>query len=56
MPQTRVSVIIITYNEEHTVPRLLRALAQQTYEDFETIVVDSNSTDATERVARKAGR
>lgn len=47
------SVIIPAYNEEKLLPRLLTALAQQTYQDFEVILVDANSTDSTVSEAKK---
>lgn len=48
-----LSIVVIAYNEEKYLPRNLAALAQQTQRDFEVIVVDSNSTDGTEAVARQ---
>ncbi len=46
-----VSVIIPTYNEEQYLPRLLRALKNQTYPDFEVIVADAFSTDRSREIA-----
>lgn len=46
-----VSVVIITLNEERRIGRLLEDLSKQIYQDFEVIVVDSNSDDATCEVA-----
>jgi glycosyltransferase involved in cell wall biosynthesis len=46
------SFIIPTLNEEKFLPRLLASLAAQTVRDFEVIVVDGASRDATIRVAR----
>jgi GT2 family glycosyltransferase len=51
-----LSVVVITYNEEHYVPLILRSLREQTWHGFEVLVVDSNSTDATEAAARECGR
>ena len=48
----KVSVIIITLNEECNLPRILGDLDRQTTRDFEVIVADSNSEDATVAVAR----
>jgi glycosyltransferase involved in cell wall biosynthesis len=41
------SVIIATWNREHVLPRALESLARQTCENWEAIVVDDGSTDAT---------
>jgi glycosyltransferase involved in cell wall biosynthesis len=46
----RVSVIIPTYNGAAKIPVLLKALAAQTYLDFEVIVVIDGSTDNTHAV------
>ncbi|MTI16475.1 glycosyltransferase [Rhodobacteraceae bacterium RKSG542] len=43
----RLSIVIITLNEEVRLPRLLSDLECQTWKDFEIIHVDSNSTDST---------
>jgi len=52
MPNRPLSIIVIAYNEEEFVPGVLAALEVQMTRDFEVIVVDSNSTDGTERAAR----
>lgn len=46
-----VSVIIPAYNSHDTIAGCLAALAGQTFQDFETIVVDSGPDGATERIA-----
>lgn len=48
-----ISIVIITLNEEKRIARLLSDLSTQTYQQFEVIVVDSNSEDLTTRVAEK---
>lgn len=47
------SVIIPTLNEEKFVGNLLESLAEQTYGDFEVIVVDGGSKDKTLMVVRR---
>jgi len=43
----KVSVIIPTYNEENEIVECLESLGEQSYDDFEIIVVDDGSTDRT---------
>lgn len=40
-----ISVIIVNYNGKNLLPRCLRALDRQTFQDFEVIIVDNGSTD-----------
>ncbi|PSW21848.1 glycosyl transferase [Photobacterium sanctipauli] len=49
---TPISIIIITLNEEKRIGRLLDDLSKQSHQQFEVIVVDSNSDDNTCEVAR----
>ena len=53
--QPIISVIIPTKNSARSLPRLLASLKEQTYQNFETIVVDNNSTDATKKIAVSMG-
>jgi len=46
----KVSFIIRTYNEEKWLPSVLSTLFQQTFLDFEIILVDSKSSDKTLKV------
>lgn len=47
----KVSIVIRCYNEEQHIGRLLSGLMQQIEKNFEIIVVDSGSTDATVSIA-----
>jgi len=49
----KVSVIIPTYNRAHLVRRAIRSVLNQTYQDFEVIVVDDCSTDNTAEVLKE---
>ena len=49
----RLSIVIITLNEETRLPRLLAQLEQQTYQNIQLIVSDSNSTDGTKQWAER---
>lgn len=46
------SVIIPTYNRSEILPRAIESVLNQTFTDFELIVVDDGSTDNTESVVR----
>ena len=50
-----LSIVIPTLNEEKFLPHLLKSLKEQTFKDFEIIVADNNSTDATRLIALKNG-
>lgn len=50
-----ISIVIITKNEEHYLPILLRSIKEQTTQPLEIIVADANSTDATREIAKSFG-
>jgi glycosyltransferase involved in cell wall biosynthesis len=47
MTETKVSVIIPTYNRQQKIGLAIQSVLQQTFTDFELIVVDDASTDGT---------
>ena len=51
--QEKVSVIIPTYNRAHLIERSIRSVLNQTYQNFELLIVDDGSTDNTKAVVDK---
>jgi glycosyltransferase involved in cell wall biosynthesis len=49
----RMSVVVCTYNGERTIRDCLDGLLKLDYPDYEVIVVDDGSTDATAQIARQ---
>jgi len=45
-----ISIIIPTYNREHLIGNTLKSLVNQTYQNWECIVVDDGSTDNTKNI------
>jgi len=48
-----VSVVIPTYNRAHLLGRAIKSVLDQTYQDFELIIVDDASTDNTKEVVKR---
>ncbi len=54
-PDPRVSVVINTYNRARQLERCLATLKEQTYRNFEVVVVNGPSTDRTAEVLARHG-
>ena len=51
MPE--VTVVIPTFNSAHLLRRAIGSVAEQTFTDWEILVIDNNSTDSTDEVLRE---
>lgn len=51
-----ISIITVTYNAQSTIGSTLASVAEQTFTDYEHIIVDGASKDATLEIVRKAAR
>jgi len=53
MTSPTVSVVITTYNRPDRLPKVLETVHQQTFQDFEIIVVDGANSDKNKRIVAK---
>jgi glycosyltransferase involved in cell wall biosynthesis len=51
----KFSIIITTKNEERNMKNILESLQKQTFQDFEVLVVDNNSSDKTKEISESYG-
>jgi glycosyltransferase involved in cell wall biosynthesis len=51
-PAIMISVVTVTYNRAHLLGEAMRSVLDQSYTDFEYIIVDDGSEDETEKVVR----
>lgn len=55
MTDFKISVVVRTYNESKHLGELLDKLDRQTYQNYEVVLVDSESTDNTREIAANHG-
>lgn len=48
-----ISVVMPTYNRAKTIERAVYSILNQTYQDFEIIIIDDNSNDNTEQIIKE---
>ena len=48
-----ISIIMSCYNAENTVARAIQSVLNQTYQDFELVIVNDYSTDNSEQVIKQ---
>ena len=48
----KISIILPTYNRAHLIGRAIQSILNQTYQDFEIIIIDDGSKDDTEKIIR----
>ncbi len=49
----KISVVMSTYNRAHMVPKAIDSILKQTFQDFEFIIIDDGSSDATADILKK---
>jgi len=47
-----ISIITPTYNRAYLLPRMIKSVLEQSFQDWELIIMDDGSTDATETVVK----
>ncbi|MDQ8960287.1 glycosyltransferase family 2 protein [Acinetobacter baumannii] len=49
----KISVIVPVYNAENTIEKLIKSILRQSLKEFELIIINDGSRDATEEICRK---
>jgi len=50
--KTKVSIVIPTYKRPHLIGRAIQSILNQTYQDFEIIIIDDSPNDRTEKIVK----
>ena len=53
MKNSLISVIVTCYNRENTIKECLESIKNQTYKNFECIIVDDGSTDSSKIIIKE---
>lgn len=53
MGQIKFTIIVPCYNAEKTLSRVITSLQNQTYKDFEVLIIDDGSQDGSKEIAKK---
>ena len=56
MSEPQISVILPVFNGARTFAETLESVQAQTFQNFEVIIIDDGSTDATAEIARDFAR
>ena len=51
--EKKISIIISTYNKEKFIKNTIKSCLNQSYKNYEIIVVDTGSTDKTKKIIKK---
>lgn len=51
--EMKISIITVSYNSAETISDTLRSVEQQTYQNFEHLIIDGNSKDLTNQIIEK---
>ena len=53
MRNPKISIILTNYNKSHYLNRSIKSVLNQTYKNFELIIVDDASSDGSEKIIKK---
>lgn len=49
----KISIITVCFNSENTIEKTIKSILEQTFTEFEWVVVDGQSTDGTNEIVEK---